>query len=138
MLIPFKSIDGKNIAQAEVEIPEQILNRFAVLITSEGNTLSLPHVRAGAFTRTLGDVPLRFEEKKDKLAVPDSQYKGIHVSLPNEDLLKRLGFQQKGPALYNHPGFISEECITFDVNTDDPSFIIRKVFNLGFRMRDGL
>lgn len=135
MLIPFTSIDGKNIAKAEVEIPEQILNRFAISVTSEGNTLSLPHVRPGSFTRVMGDAPLRFEEKQDKLTVPDKEYKGIHVDLPAEAILAKLGFQKKSPVAYWHPAFGPNDmahCLFFDVKTDDLPLLIQKIFNVGY------
>jgi hypothetical protein len=140
MLIPFTNTDGKNIAQAEVEIPDQVLNHFAISVNEEGSVLNLPHIRPGTFTRVMGDAALRFNEPQDKLTMPDKGYKGIHVNFPAEDLLKALGFQRRGPAAYWHPGLGTDDAshwILFDPKTDDIPFIIRKVFNLGVNVGMG-
>lgn len=140
MLIPFKNIDGRNIAKAEVEIPDQVLNHFAISVNSEGSTLSLPHIRNGAFTRVMGDAALRFLEEPDKLTLPDKEYKGIHVDLPTETILAKLGFQKKNPAAYWHPAFGEDRTgnwLFFDTKTDDIQFLVRKIFNLGYSIGNG-
>jgi hypothetical protein len=135
MLIPFKNIEGRNVAQAEVEIPDRILNHFPSSMSVDKSYLNIPHVRNGVFTGIMGDAPLRFLEEPDKLTMPDKEYKGIHVTPPTENLLNKLGFQKRSGAAYWHPGFGPDDIthwIFFDIQTDDLPFLIKKIFNLGY------
>lgn len=162
MLIPYKNIDGKNIANAEVEIPDQVLNHFAISVNDTQCTLNLPHIRPGSFTRIMGNAPLRFSEESDKLIIPYKEHKGIHFNFPNvdvidvnkifdlcvkqgilvynntKDLLTTLGFQERGAARYWHPALGDDTMINwinFDVNTDHISTLIFKTFNKGWQQR---
>ena len=138
MKIPFKIIDNRYIAKAEVEIPEQILNHFPSYIADEDGYLDIPHVRNTSFTRIMGDIALRFTEESNKLPIPDSEYKGIHISCPDskKSLIEEFGFQYRGPALLWHPVFgkdIDKNWIKFDSKTDQISILILKVITLGWR-----
>jgi hypothetical protein len=159
MQIPFKIVDTRYIAEAEVEIPEQVLNHFPSYITDNVGYLDIPHIRKDSFSRIMGDAALRFTEEPNKLPIPDNQYKGIHIDFPiidtkdvnavlsilkkqglyfyntKKDFISKLGFQQRNIFFLWHPALgddINENWISFDIETDDISYLIFKVFNIGW------
>jgi hypothetical protein len=160
MRIEFTSIDGRYLANAQVEIPKEILNHFLVTVTDEVAYVDIPHIKSGSFTRIMGDVALKFTEESEKLMIPAQEYKGIYIGFPintpadvdavlsilakeghtfydsKKALIERLGFQDRGPALLWHPALGDDNevnRITFDINTDDIPYLILKVFNAGYR-----
>ena len=146
MKIPFKISDNKYVADAKVEIPEQILNHFPSNLID--GYIDIPHVREGSFTRVMGDAALKFTDECTKLDIPAQEYKGIYLENPSEKAkalwgskkiyIERLGFKERGSLCLWHPVFgddTSANWIHFDPATDDISYLILRVFNLGWRKR---
>ena len=141
MEIHFKNIDGRNVAQALVDIPSQVLNHFPIRTTDQDSYLNIPHVKNGAFTRIMGDASISFTEQGDQLPIPDNTHKGIYVGTLSEFItttegtLIKLGFEKRGPAKWWCPFFgadSEENWMDFDPQTDKLSYIIAKLFRSGY------
>jgi hypothetical protein len=152
MKISFTNIDGKNVAEALVEIPERIFNMFPIKVNDVKGEIDIPHVKANTFTRVMGDVAISFIEKTDKLPIPEAKSNGSYTQSPayvvldsysksmreyniKANCLSDLGFQRRGPAKWWSPVFGEDKeqnWMDFDMKTDELYVLIPKLFRSGY------
>lgn len=162
MEIHFRNIDGKNVAQALVEIPDWVLNHFPIRTTDIDSYVRINHVRNGGFTGIMGNAAIAFTEQPDTLPMPDASVKGVYIAdeigqtissrdirdalkkfretpikfiTTTEGTLNKLGFQNRGPAKWWFPMFgpdSEENWMDFDINTDSLTLLIPKAFRSGY------
>lgn len=125
MRIPFKRIDNKTIVEAQVEVPDSILNHFAICETISENLnegfIDIPHVRPEAFTKVFGDAAMSFQEKKEQRPSTEHTQKQL-CSTEAEYVLLKLGFKYKAVGRWWHPLFgedFEHNWMWFDSITDD-------------------
>jgi hypothetical protein len=146
MKIPIHRLNNSYVAEALVEIPDNIFNHFPVRLEDDKGWLTIEHVRSGAPTGIMGNASLIFKEEPEeeskndfttsKLADAIKKFRELPTEFiyTSESILLKLGFQKRGFAKWWHPLFgenLEHNWMDFDPNTDDIKHLVGKIFKEG-------